>query len=95
MEAHVNESILNDEIREHQKENRIDHMTYLPGMEQVESDILDRVLAARDAYDYEKYTAADVKRALAAEERSPEDFAALLSPAALPVLEEMAQCAQF
>ena len=95
MEAHVNESILNDEIREHQKENRIDHMTYLPGMEQVESDILDRVLAARDAYDYEKYTAADVKRALAAEERSPEDFAALLSPAALPFLEEMAQCAQF
>lgn len=95
MEAHVNESILNDEIREHQKENRIDHMTYLPGMEQVESDILDRVLAARDAYDYEKYTAADVKCALAAEERSPEDFAALLSPAALPFLEEMAQCAQF
>lgn len=95
MEAHVNESILNDEIREHQKENRIDHMTYLPGMEQVESDILDWVLAARDAYDYEKYTAADVKRALAAEERSPEDFAALLSPAALPFLEEMAQCAQF
>lgn len=95
MEAHVNESILNDEIREHQKENRIDHMTYLPGMEQVGSDILDRVLAARDAYDYEKYTAADVKRALAAEERSPEDFAALLSPAALPFLEEMAQCAQF
>ena len=30
---HVNESILNEEIKELQKKNRIDHMTYLPGME--------------------------------------------------------------
>lgn len=94
MEEHVNESILNDEIREHQKENRIDHMTYLPGMEEVHSDIEERVIAAREAYDYERYTEADVKQALARETRTPEDFAALLSPAALPYLEEMAQCAQ-
>ncbi len=45
-------------------------------------------------YDYAKYTAEDVKRALAHSERTPEDFQALLSPAALPFLEEIAQAAQ-
>ena len=45
-------------------------------------------------YDYEKYTAKDVERALAHESRTPEDFAALLSPAALPYLEQMAQAAK-
>ena len=91
---HINESILSDEIREHQKENRIDHMTYLPGMEVIESDVMDQVLAAMNAYDYEKYTDSDVLRALAKDNRTPDDFAALLSPAALPHLEEMAQLAQ-
>ena len=91
---HINESILSDEIREHQKENRIDHMTYLPGMEVIESDVMDQVLAAMNAYDYDKYTDSDVLRALAKDNRTPEDFAALLSPAALPHLEEMAQLAQ-
>lgn len=93
-ENHINESILSEEIKEHQKENRTDHMTYLPGMEVLESDVADRVIAAMDAYDYEKYTATDVRRALARENRSPEDFAALLSPAAMPFLEEMAGAAQ-
>ena len=46
------------------------------------------------AYDYDKYTAADVKRAIAHSSRTPEDFAALLSPAALPFIEEIAQAAQ-
>ncbi len=91
---HINESILSDEIREHQKKNRIDHMTYLPGMEVIESDVMDQVLAAMNAYDYEKYTDSDVRRALAKDNRGPEEFAALLSPAALPHLEEMAQLAQ-
>ena len=31
-EEHLNESILNEEILEDQNKNRIDHMTYLPGM---------------------------------------------------------------
>lgn len=91
---HINESILSDEIREHQKENRINHMTYLPDMEVLESDVMDRVIDAMNRYDYEKYTEADVRFALSKDNRSPEDFAALLSPAALPLLEEMAQCAQ-
>lgn len=93
-ENHVNESILNDEIKEWQKKNRIDHMTYLPGMEVLESDVQEKVIAAMNAYDYSKYTEEDVKRALAHSNRTPEDFAALLSPAALPHLEEMAVCAQ-
>lgn len=42
----INESIVTDEIREHMKENRIDHMTYLPDMEIIDSDIQDRVLSA-------------------------------------------------
>ncbi len=93
--GYINESILNDEIREHQKENRIDHMKYLDDMEVLEdSDIMEQVITAMDAYDYTKYTAEDVKRAIATENRSVEDFAALLSPAALPFLEEIAQAAQ-
>ena len=47
-ENHVNESILNDEIREFQKKNRIDHMKYLPDMEVLESDIMDQVLSAAE-----------------------------------------------
>ncbi len=94
-ENHVNESILNDEIKEHLKENRIDHMTYLPDMEVLESDIMDRVINAMEEYDYNKYTAEDVKAALANDTRTPEDFAALLSPAALPFLEDMARAAQY
>jgi 2-iminoacetate synthase len=74
--------------------DRIDHMTYLPGMEVLDSDVMDRVLAAVDAYDYTRYTAADVRQALNRDVRTPEDFAALLSPAAMPFLEQMAQKAQ-
>ena len=93
-DTHVNESILSEEILEDQKKNRIDHMTYLPGMEDIGSEIMDQVIEAMEAYDYSKYTAADVKNALAHSERTPEDFRALLSPAALPLLEEIAQAAQ-
>ena len=70
---------------------RIDHMQYLPGMEQIDHSIMDRVLAARSAYDAGRYTAADVERALSADPCTPEDFAALLSPAAAPYLEQMAR----
>lgn len=93
-ENHINESILSDEIKEHQKKNRIDHMKYMPDMEVLESDILDKVLNYVENYNYETYTEADVKRALSHERKTLEDFAALLSPAALPLLEEIAQCAK-
>ena len=93
-EEHLNESILNEEILEDQKKNRIDHMTYLPGMEDPGSDIMDQVVEASKNYDYDSYTADGVRRALQADPVTPKDFAALLSPAALPFLEEIAQAAQ-
>ena len=92
--THVNESILSAEILEDQKKNRIDHMKYLKGMEDIGSEVLDKVVSEMEAYDYDKYNEADVRRALAHSERTPEDFRALLSPAALPLLEEIAQAAQ-
>lgn len=94
IENHINESILSDKIREDQKENRIDHMTYLPGMEDIGSEIMERVLAETAAYDYDNYTAEDVRRALSHERKDLRDFGALLSPAALPFLEEIARCAK-
>ena len=94
MQEKVNESILNDEIKEHLKENRIDHMTYLEGMEVLDSDIDKRVIEAAKAYDSDKYTAKDVRRALLHTNKTPEDFGALLSPAAMPFLEEISQQAQ-
>ena len=93
-DEHVNESILSEEILEDQKKNRIDHMTYLPDMEILESDVMDRVISEMNQYDYDQYTEANVRRALARDNRTPEDFKALLSPAALPLLEEIAQAAR-
>ena len=90
----VNESILSETILEDMKENRIDHMTYLEGMEVLDSDVEKTVVEAMNAYDYDSYTAADVRRAIYKDNRTPVDFAALLSPAALPFLEEIAQMAQ-
>lgn len=74
-------------------EQRINHMEYMPGMEVLESDVMDQVIRRMEAYDYNKYTAADVQKALHHDSRTVEDFAALLSPAAAPFLEEMAQLA--
>lgn len=82
------------EIKEDKPENRIDHMTYLPDMEVLESDVQRKVIERMEQYDYNKYTAKDVKAALSHEVCTVEDFEALLSPAALPYLEEMAQRAQ-
>lgn len=69
-------------------------MEYMPGMEVLQSDVMEKVISGMDAYDYKQYTAADVRRALNHDSRTVEDFAALLSPAAEPFLEEMAQLAQ-
>lgn len=72
------------------EQQRIDHMKYLPDMEVLEdSDIGEQVVSRMKAYDYNKYTADDVKRALEAKYLSTEDFGALLSPAAEPFLEQM------
>ncbi len=74
--------------------SRTDHMKYMSGMEKIESDIMDKVLAQMNGYDYSRYTEADVKSALEHESCSIEDFKALLSPAAEPFLEQLAQRAR-
>ena len=73
---------------------RTDHMKYIEGMEQISSDIRSRVMAEVDSFDYDKYTARDVHQALSHETLSVEDLKALLSPAAEPFLEQMAQRAR-
>lgn len=70
---------------------RKNHMEYLTGMEKIQSDVCENVINQMEEYDYTRYTAADVKAALEHESCSVEDFKALLSPAAEPFLEKMAQ----
>lgn len=90
----MNESILSESVMKDMKERRTNHMEYLEGMEILESDVADQVVKAMEEYDYSIYTEADVRQAIYKDNRTPEDFAALLSPAAAPLLEEMAQMAQ-
>lgn len=70
--------------------SRTNHMEYMEGMEQISSDIMQKVLGEMQSYDYNQYTDADVRRALMHDTCSVEDLKAFLSPAALPHLEEMA-----
>ncbi|MCL2530662.1 MAG: 2-iminoacetate synthase ThiH [Oscillospiraceae bacterium] len=67
---------------------------YLPGMQEIDSDSLPRVQALLREFSPETCTEENVRAALACSAPSIADFAALLSPAALPLLEEIAQAAQ-
>ena len=84
--------------KKHRLENepsfRKNHMEYLPGMEIIESDVCESVMAQMNSYDYSKYTADDIKAALEHTTCTIEDFKALLSPAAEPFLEQMAERAR-
>lgn len=71
--------------------SRTNHMEYMDGMERIDSDIMQKVMSEVESYDYSKYTADDVKRALASDHCGINEFKALLSPAAAPFLEEMAK----
>ena len=73
---------------------RINHMEYLEGMEVINSDVRSKVIAQMESYDETKYTAKDVAAALESETCSIEGLKALLSPAAEPFLEQMAQRAR-
>ena len=75
-------------------EQRVNHMEYMKGMEVIESNVMNQVISKMEEYDYEKYTAHDVLMALKKDVLDIEDFAALLSPAAFPLLEEMAKRAK-
>lgn len=73
---------------------RKNHMEYLPGMEQIESDVCANVMRQMNSYDASVYTAKDVRAALEHDTCTIEDFKALLSPSAEPFLEQMAQRAR-
>ena len=99
----IDNSYLSPEAQKRKKEleenpaSRTNHMEYMDGMEVLDSDIKDKVRAAMQSYDYNTYTDTDVCAALANAKQGHcdiEDFKALLSPAALPHLEEMAALAQ-
>ncbi|BCX79600.1 2-iminoacetate synthase ThiH [Campylobacter sp. 19-13652] len=72
------------------KFKRTDHMSFLAGQQDVGTQMMDEVLAARDKYDPDSYSADDVVLALKKPYRSLADFGALLSPAADEFLEQIA-----
>ena len=70
-----------------------DAMDYLDNMEMLDSGIMDTVLGETSAYDPGSFSERDVMDALEGE-CGIDSFAALLSPAAEPHLEEMAERAR-
>ena len=70
---------------------QVDACEYKEWMECINSDIMDRVLNKTSAYNPDSYTPSDVVRALASDSPGIDDFASLLSPAAKPYLEKMAE----
>ena len=58
------------------------HMEYMEGMEQIDPSIMNKVLKMVDDYDYNRYTAADVRNVLCKDSLDTDDLAVLLSPAA-------------
>lgn len=72
-----------------------DPMQYLSGMDVTEdSDIMNQILKASESLDFERFTDEDIKSAINKEHLDLKDFAALLSPAAEPFLERIAQRAR-
>ena len=89
-----NTTIYNEESRLKAQNLVDDYMEYQEGMEILESSMLTQVEGLRADFQPENFTEADVRRALCNSKRSLADFGALLSPAALPLLEEIALTAQ-
>ena len=73
---------------------RTDPMEYFPEMEEIHSDIREKVISQMESFDDSHYTAKDVRAALEHETCTVEDLKALLSSAAEPFLEQMAQRAR-
>ena len=68
---------------------KTDPMEYLEGQEQINSDIMQKVLTAANDVEFDKFSATDVERALSKDNLSLNDLQALLSPVATNYLEEM------
>lgn len=88
------EALAKKQELENNPSSRKSVVEYLPGMEKIESEVCSQVMTQVEQYDYLKYTAQDVKAALERTHCTIEDFKALLSPAAAPFLEELAQKAR-
>ena len=71
-----------------------DRMTYQPHMQQRDSQRFEEVQAAMQAFEQTTYTAKEVQAALRSTACTVQEFAALLSPAAQPFLEQMAEKAK-
>lgn len=71
---------------------KTDHMQYLEGMDVIDSDLMEQVLSGVNEYDYHQFSSKEVEQALNNQNLlSLEDYAAILSPAAMPYLEDMAR----
>ena len=93
--ANLSESALKKKhLLENNPKSRTNHMEYMPGMEKIDSDICKNVMAYADSYDYENYTGKDVERALQQEIIGINELMILLSPAAEPYIEQMAERAR-
>ena len=89
-----NTTIYNEESRLKAQNLVDDYMEYQDGMELLPSFMLEQVQDLRADFEPENFTEADVRRALSSSKRTLADFGALLSPAAVPFLEELALAAQ-
>lgn len=67
-----------------------DCMEYMPHMQEIKSEILDKVLAQVQNYDESRYSAKDVENALSSTHLNIENLKALLSSAAENFIEELA-----
>lgn len=76
------------------RDRGIGPLSYLPDMDVTVSPVLDDLLELTASFDFDAVTEPDVRRALGSERLTPEGFGALLSPAAEPLLEEMAAAAR-
>lgn len=63
-DKYFNDSIYNEEARSYAEKYHTDHMRYWPDMEVIDSDLLEQVQQYRLQYDWEKFTANDVLKAL-------------------------------
>ena len=63
-------------------------------LENINSDIMDRVVSEMNSYNYNSFSDEDIREALNKDYLSVRDFQALLSPKAMNYLEEMAEKAK-
>lgn len=74
--------------------DRNDHMKYLENQEIIDHSVMDRILKEWQESDFDSFSSEDVLKAISNDNRSLDDFKALLSPAAAPFLEDMARVAK-